>query len=179
MKILITCEESGIVTSEFRKLGHEAYSCDILSTSGQNPQWHIKGDVLSLLNGNMEFITQKRNTPIFLKRSCFLVEPTLTPSKECIKKYNEFQPKSKFLVIYEDGTVANKWICKEGETKDEPRQSTTKKVKEDDITKLLLDERSREWVVINSLKSIQRTPIVQFFEPVGDCHSGRGRTGHC
>lgn len=34
MKILVACEESQRVTIELRKLGHEAYSCDILPCSG-------------------------------------------------------------------------------------------------------------------------------------------------
>lgn len=34
MKILVACEESQAVTKEFRKLGHEAYSCDIQECSG-------------------------------------------------------------------------------------------------------------------------------------------------
>ncbi len=46
MKILIACEESQAVCKEFRKLGHEAYSCDILPCSGGHPEWHIQGDVL-------------------------------------------------------------------------------------------------------------------------------------
>jgi len=46
MKILVACEESQAVTKEFRKLGHEAYSCDILDCSGGHPEWHIKGDAL-------------------------------------------------------------------------------------------------------------------------------------
>lgn len=29
MKILVACEESQRVTIEFRKLGHEVYSCDL------------------------------------------------------------------------------------------------------------------------------------------------------
>lgn len=29
MKILVACEESQAVTIEMRRLGHEAYSCDI------------------------------------------------------------------------------------------------------------------------------------------------------
>jgi len=49
MKILIACEESQIVTKEFRKLGHEAYSCDILSCSGDHPKWHFQQDVIPLL----------------------------------------------------------------------------------------------------------------------------------
>jgi len=50
MKILIACEESQAVTIELRKLGHEAYSCDIMDCSGEHPEWHIKGDVLKQLN---------------------------------------------------------------------------------------------------------------------------------
>ena len=48
-KILIACEESGIVTTEFRKLGHDAWSCDLMETSGGHPEWHIRGDVVSIL----------------------------------------------------------------------------------------------------------------------------------
>ena len=44
MKVLIGQEESGIVTAAFRRLGHEAYSCDLLPTRG-NPGWHYQMDV--------------------------------------------------------------------------------------------------------------------------------------
>lgn len=57
MKILIACEESQRVCTEFRKKGHEAYSCDIIDQSGGHPEWHIMQDVLPLLNGNCEFTT--------------------------------------------------------------------------------------------------------------------------
>lgn len=57
MKILVACEESQAVTKEFRELGHEAYSCDIIECSGGKPEWHIMQDVIPLLNGNCEFIT--------------------------------------------------------------------------------------------------------------------------
>lgn len=52
MKVLVACEESQRVTIEFRKLGHQAYSCDLLDCSGNHPEWHIKKDVTLLLNGN-------------------------------------------------------------------------------------------------------------------------------
>ncbi len=45
-KILIACEESQRVTKEFRVLGYEAYSCDVLDCSGGHPEWHIKGDAI-------------------------------------------------------------------------------------------------------------------------------------
>lgn len=57
MKVLVACEESQRVCIEFRRLGHEAYSCDIEPCSGGHEEWHIKQDVLPLLNGNCEFQT--------------------------------------------------------------------------------------------------------------------------
>lgn len=56
MRILVACEESGRVTAEFRRRGHEAYSCDILPTSGGHPEWHIQGDVLPLLSEKWDMI---------------------------------------------------------------------------------------------------------------------------
>lgn len=57
MMILVACEESQTVTKELRRLGHEAFSCDIIDQSGGHPEWHIQGDVLPLLNGRCEFRT--------------------------------------------------------------------------------------------------------------------------
>ena len=57
MKVLVACEESQRVCSAFRALGHEAYSCDIIDCSGGHYEWHIKQDVLPLLNGNCKFTT--------------------------------------------------------------------------------------------------------------------------
>ena len=50
MKILVACEESQAICKAFRDKGHEAYSCDIIDCSGGHPEWHIKQDVLPLLN---------------------------------------------------------------------------------------------------------------------------------
>ena len=57
MRILVACEESQAVTKELRRLGHEAYSCDVIECSGGHPEWHIMQDVLPLLNGDCEFTT--------------------------------------------------------------------------------------------------------------------------
>ena len=57
MKILVACEESQAVTKELRRLGHEAYSCDIVDQSGGHPEWHIKGDVIPLVEGCPYFTT--------------------------------------------------------------------------------------------------------------------------
>lgn len=57
MNILVACEESQRVTTEFRRLGHNAFSCDIIDQSGGHPEWHIMQDVVPLLNGNCKFTT--------------------------------------------------------------------------------------------------------------------------
>ena len=57
MKILVACEESQAVTIEMRRLGHEAYSCDIIDCSGGHPEWHIKWDAAAIANGNCSFVT--------------------------------------------------------------------------------------------------------------------------
>ena len=53
MRVLIGCEESGTIRDAFRAAGHDAYSCD-LQPSRTNPQWHIQGDLLNVLNEGWE-----------------------------------------------------------------------------------------------------------------------------
>ncbi len=48
MRILVACEESQAVTIELRKLGHEAFSCDLVPCSGGYPEWHIIDDALKV-----------------------------------------------------------------------------------------------------------------------------------
>lgn len=57
MRVLVACEESQRVCAEFRRLGDEAYSCDIEPCSGGHPEWHIQADVLPLLGGDCAFQT--------------------------------------------------------------------------------------------------------------------------
>lgn len=56
MRILVACEESQAVTMELRKLGHEAYSCDIDPCSGGHPEWHLQVDALELLKMQWDMI---------------------------------------------------------------------------------------------------------------------------
>ena len=50
MKILIACEESQAVCIEFRKLGFEAFSCDIQPCSGGHPEWHLQQDIFDVID---------------------------------------------------------------------------------------------------------------------------------
>ena len=49
MRVLLACEESQAVCKEFRKLGHEAYSCDIQECSGGYQEWHFKQDIFEAI----------------------------------------------------------------------------------------------------------------------------------
>ena len=56
MRILIACEESQSVCKEMQRLGHEAYSCDIIPCSGGHPEWHLQVDALELLKMRWDMI---------------------------------------------------------------------------------------------------------------------------
>ena len=55
MNVLLACEESQTVCIEMRKMGHNAFSCDLLGCSGGHPEWHIQGDVRNVLNPSTVF----------------------------------------------------------------------------------------------------------------------------
>jgi site-specific DNA-cytosine methylase len=55
-KILVACEESQAVTKELRRLGHTAFSCDLLPCSGGHPEWHKQQNVLELLDKPWDMI---------------------------------------------------------------------------------------------------------------------------
>jgi hypothetical protein len=55
-KILIACEESQAVTKEFRLLGYNAFSCDLLSCSGGHPEWHLKKNLLEVIKNKWDMI---------------------------------------------------------------------------------------------------------------------------
>lgn len=52
--ILVGCEESQAVTKAFRKLGLNAWSCDLLESSGDLPQYHIQKDVFEVIREHPE-----------------------------------------------------------------------------------------------------------------------------
>lgn len=48
MKVLVACEFSGVVREAFRKLGHDAWSCDLEPTEIPGP--HFQEDVLRIIS---------------------------------------------------------------------------------------------------------------------------------
>lgn len=55
MKILIACEYSGRVREAFRKMGHDAWSCDLLPAD-DGSIYHIQGDVLDYLGDGWDLM---------------------------------------------------------------------------------------------------------------------------
>ena len=78
MKILVACEESQAVTIELRKLGHEAYSCDIEPCSGGHSEWHIQDDVLPILNGGTFATSDGAPSRMVLKWDMIIAFPPCT-----------------------------------------------------------------------------------------------------
>lgn len=58
MNCLVACEESQAITKQLRRLGHNAFSCDLQKCSGGFPEWHIAGDCLPLLDGFVNFTVE-------------------------------------------------------------------------------------------------------------------------
>jgi site-specific DNA-cytosine methylase len=54
-RVLISCEESQAVTIAFRKLGIEAFSCDLLPASGGFPEWHFQEDMFEVIKREDKF----------------------------------------------------------------------------------------------------------------------------
>lgn len=54
MRILVACEQSGVVREAFSKLGWEAWSCDLQET--EVPGNHYQGNVFDILHENWDLI---------------------------------------------------------------------------------------------------------------------------
>lgn len=48
MRVLVACESSGTVRNAFRKLGHQAWSCDLLPAD-DGSRYHIQGDAITAI----------------------------------------------------------------------------------------------------------------------------------
>ncbi len=55
MKILISCEYSGIVRESFSRLGHDVWSCDLLETEIQSNN-HLQCDVREIIDNSWDMM---------------------------------------------------------------------------------------------------------------------------
>jgi len=108
MKILVACEESQAVTIELRKLGHEAFSCDIEPCSGGHPEWHIKRNVLEVLKPSYDGMFSENSINFWTEAGEFvemkggwdmmIAHPPCTRLTNAGVRWLKDPPKSKTLV---------------------------------------------------------------------------------
>ena len=77
INIIVACEESQRVCTEFRKLGFNAYSCDLLECSGDHPEWHFNQDIFKVIK-NKGGITQSGETVKVYKWDMMIAHPPCT-----------------------------------------------------------------------------------------------------
>ena len=109
MRILIACEESQAVTIELRKLGHEAFSCDIEDCSGGHPEWHIKGNVLEILNDGWDMmIAHPPCTRLTNAGARWMIKPP--PDKTLVQMWSELFDGAEFYRALRDAPIPLKAI---------------------------------------------------------------------
>lgn len=109
MNILIACEESQRVCTAFREKGHRAFSCDVIECSGGHPEWHIKQDVIPLLNGRCEFTTCDGTVhKIDSRWDMIIAHPPCTYLTNCATKHFSLKatPPEKVIKRWEDRALA-------------------------------------------------------------------------
>ena len=91
-RILVACEESQAVTKEFRKLGFEAYSCDLLPCSGGHQEWHFQEDVFEVIKREPKFDLMIAHPPctfLAVSGARWLYNKDGSPNQERINNQNE------------------------------------------------------------------------------------------
>ena len=78
LNVLVACEESQRVCMEFRKLGHNAYSCDLLNCSGGHPEWHFNMDVLEVIKNKGGILENGEKVKIEGKWDLMVAHPPCT-----------------------------------------------------------------------------------------------------
>ena len=78
INILIACEESQTVCKEFRKLGYNAFSCDLLPCSGGHTEWHFKQDVLDVITNKGGRLENGNNHKIIGEWDLMVAHPPCT-----------------------------------------------------------------------------------------------------
>lgn len=87
LKVLVACEVSGRVRDAFRRLGHDAWSCDI----EYNPsEFHITGDVRSVLSRGWDLMVAHPPCTDLAVSGALRFKEKLERDPECQKKALDF-----------------------------------------------------------------------------------------
>ena len=93
MRVLVGCECSQTVVAAFRRLGVEAFSCDLAKSYGDYPEYHFQGDL--------------REVYSFVNPDLFIAHPPCTfLSRAGLNRLVDSSGKIKDWVRYEKGLLA-------------------------------------------------------------------------
>jgi site-specific DNA-cytosine methylase len=109
MKILVACEESQAVTIEFRKKGHEAFSCDILPCSGGHPEWHLQQDVTELLKQEWDMIISFPPCTYLTNAGTRHFSRRINPEEKVLSREKKRDEAASFFMLFADAKC--KKIC--------------------------------------------------------------------
>lgn len=98
MIVLVGFEESQAVCIELRKLGHEAYSCDLQECSGGFPEWHYHMDFF-------EAIKLKKWDLVITFQPC--TDLAVSGSGSFERKRNDGSQEKSIRLFYEVWKVSN------------------------------------------------------------------------
>lgn len=98
MRVLVACEESQAVTIELRRLGHEAYSCDIEPCSGGHSEWHLQQDVTQLLKIKWDMIIAHPPCTYLSNAGAKFLYPEVKLNQERLSK--GMKAKEFFMLLY-------------------------------------------------------------------------------
>jgi hypothetical protein len=134
MLILIGCESSGIGREAFRRLGYDAYSCDLLPASDGSP-YHIQGDIFTaiasrpwevlivhpmctyLCASGLHWNKRRPGRAVLTEQAlefvarlwhCDIDRVCLENPQGCINTRLEFMPKPQYIQPYQFGEDASK-----------------------------------------------------------------------
>lgn len=96
--VLLGCEESQACCIEFRKAGHQAFSCDTQECSGGHPEWHFKMDIFTVIKGGW-LQTQAGNWVFIEKWDLGIFFPPCTFLTVSANKWYKDQPPRKSGVL--------------------------------------------------------------------------------
>ena len=112
MKILIACEESQAICKAFRKLGFEAYSCDLQECSGGHPEWHAKADAIDMLYASKWDLVIAHPPCPFLTNSSngWLTRVKETPGFEWSPKYGIYMNFKRYKEMEKAAMFFNEFV---------------------------------------------------------------------
>lgn len=87
LRVLVACECSQTVCKAFRACGDECYSCDVEDQYGGYPEWHVKRNVLDMLNGDIAFTTQDGTDHYVFAWDLIIAHPPCTYLSQAQNKF--------------------------------------------------------------------------------------------